>query len=40
MGFAGVASAPLVRSYFKAAELYTKVKGDAHSLDSSSFTRV
>ena len=39
MGFAEVASAPLVRSSFKAAELYAKVKGDAHSLDSSSFTR-
>ena len=40
MGFIEVASAPLVRSSFKAAELYAKVKGDAHSLDSSSFTRV
>ena len=40
MGFAEVASAPLVRSSFKAAELYAKVKGDAHNLDSSSFTRV
>lgn len=40
MGFTEVASAPLVRSSFKAAELYAKVKGDAHSLDSSSFTRV
>jgi lipoic acid synthetase len=39
MGFAEVASAPLVRSSFQAAELYAKVKGDAHSLDSSSFTR-
>ena len=27
MGFAGVASAPLVRSSFRAAELYAKVKG-------------
>ena len=40
MGFIEVASAPLVRSSFKAAKLYAKVKGDAHSLDSSSFTRV
>jgi len=39
MGFIKVASAPLVRSSFKAAELYAKVKGDAHSLDSSYFTR-
>jgi len=28
MGFAGVASAPLVRSSFKAAELYSKVRGN------------
>jgi lipoic acid synthetase len=28
MGFAGVASAPLVRSSFKAAELYNKVRGN------------
>ena len=40
MGFIDVAAAPLVRSSFKAAELYAKVKGDAHSLDSSSITRV
>lgn len=40
IGFIEVAAAPLVRSSFKAAELYAKVKGDAHSLDSPSFTRV
>jgi len=40
IGFIEVAAAPLVRSSFKAAELYAKVKGDAHSLDSSSITRV
>lgn len=40
LGFIEVASAPLVRSSFKAAELYAKVKGDAHSLDSSPFTWV
>jgi lipoic acid synthetase len=39
IGFIEVAAAPLVRSSFKAAELYAKVKGDAHSLDSSSITR-
>jgi len=39
-GFAQVAAAPLVRSSFRAAELYVKVKGDAHSLNSPSFTRV
>ena len=32
MGFAEVAFAPLVRSSFKAAELYAKVKGNAYSL--------
>ena len=37
MGFVEVASAPLVRSSFKAAELYAKVKGNAYSLGSSSF---
>jgi len=40
MGFIEVAAAPLVRSSFKAAELYAKVKGNAHSLNSPSFTRV
>jgi len=40
IGFIEVAAAPLVRSSFKAAELYAKVKGDAHSLDSPSITRV
>lgn len=40
IGFIEVAAAPLVRSSFKAAELYAKVKGDAHSLDSPSFTWV
>jgi len=40
IGFIEVAAAPLVRSSFKAAELYAKVKGDAHSLDSPSFTRI
>jgi lipoic acid synthetase len=39
IGFIEVAAAPLVRSSFKAAELYAKVKGDAHSLDSPSITR-
>jgi lipoic acid synthetase len=40
IGFIEIAAAPLVRSSFKAAELYAKVKGDAHSLDSPSFTWV
>ena len=40
MGFNEVAAAPLVRSSFKAGELYAKAKGNAHSLDSSSITRV
>jgi lipoic acid synthetase len=40
MGFVEVASTPLARSSFKAAELYAKVKGDAYSLGSSSFVWV
>jgi lipoic acid synthetase len=32
MGFAQVASAPLVRSSFKAAELYTKAKAEKLSI--------